>query len=413
MTPNDTPGAIGYVVSGVRMSTDGASVVDISDADGGAMSLVSATASRPTVGPSLDGRSGIALSHVSGSMLTSQVGGIVGECVPHWMWALCSHSLVNTYCGVTRMGPAGPAAVNSYLGCNGPTMWGGRGGNGAPAWGTDSGVHLMEKWYDGVSSYVARDGEMVAGAVDVGYAFTSAEVGIGGGYGGTADSVVWAAGWGLGDAYSRRRADVARWVRSVFPSMELPPRVVCSGDSQTAGNGPVYPWPQRLAVSSLVIDVRAAYPSWTCADVLSCPGYAAQVSAGASGLRRADVAVVWVGTNTLYFGGSADMAWAGVDQICRGYESSGRRVLVLTCLDRKQQGTPTSYEPARLDLNRRIMASVSATRSIVDVASMPEFADSANAQWFQADAVHLSQAGHDLLARRIASRLSVATFCGV
>lgn len=405
MTPNDISGAIGYVVAGVRMSTDGASVVDISDADGGALSLTSTLATRPSTGATLDGRVGIALSRAAGSMLTSQVGGVAGECVPHWMWALCSHSLADTYCGVMRMGPSGPSAVNSYLGCNGPTMWGGRGGNGAPAWGTDTGVHLLEKWYDGTSSYIARDGEVVSSVGDVGYVFASAEVGLGGGYGGTADSVVWAAGWGLGDAYPRGRAAVARWVRTHFPSTALTMRVASAGDSHTAGNGPVYPWPQRLSVPGLVVDVRAAYPSWTCADVLSCPGYASQVSAGASGLRSADVAVVWAGTNTLYFGGSADSAWAGVDQICRGYESSGRHVFVLTCLDRKQQGTPGSYEPARLDLNGRIRASASATRSIVDVALMPEFADSANAQWFQADAVHLSQAGHDLLARRISSRL--------
>lgn len=425
-------GSLGYLLipaigdtTGLTFGS-GSDVASAADAEGGSMLLSQATvAARPayTTATPLDGHAALSLSFAGASQLTQASGGPTGANVPHYCWGIFSHGSGNTYCGVQRFGASGTTAINSFLGDNGASIWAGRGDNGAPVVADDASVHLVEKYFDGTNVWICRDGSVaLAPTADSGYNIASAQFGLGGGYSGTADALVYAAGWGQGAGAISPIGHAARqllgqWARRTFPSLTLNRATRKFGDSQTAGNGPVTPWPQRLVPLSLLtntwaIDYAGATAGYKTTDVLAGTPYLTTSGRwAASGLRTQNVAVVWLGTNDIYLAGSGTgigaATWANLQTICSELKADGHTVIIVTCMDRQQVGTPAWYATERTTLNNAIRSGYAAVADVLfDVAAMTEFSDSTNTTYFQADYCHLSQTGHDLFATRMAAVLN-------
>ena len=110
---------------------------------------------------------------------------------------------------------------------------------------------------------------------------------------------------------------------------------------------------------------------------------------------------MWELTNDLNVGQTPAQALVNLKAYCTQAKAIGLKVYILTCIPRN----PSSLSDAnRVALNGLIMADTSFCDGVIDVTLMTEFSLSTsylNTTFYNADGVHLTTAGYNLIGQRI------------
>lgn len=126
-------------------------------------------------------------------------------------------------------------------------------------------------------------------------------------------------------------------------------------------------------------------------------------------VRPNDIVVVWELTNDLNANSAtAQAAYDNYNAYALQLRNAGAYVVGLTCIARDSAGLSANFDTRRIDANALLLAS-SNFHEIVDVAALPEFnavADTANTTYYNADKVHLTQVGYELIADTIYNQLA-------
>jgi lysophospholipase L1-like esterase len=186
-------------------------------------------------------------------------------------------------------------------------------------------------------------------------------------------------------------------------------KIVCDGNSLTFGTGgtPVnlsaYPFQMTGLLRYGANTVNLGVPSATTAQRAAANDTLAQFSPGA-------VAVLWEGTNTLWFGGSAATAIADYAAWCAQVRAQGYKVVAVTVLPRTQAGVPPTFEADRQTVNSSIRANwASYADALADVgadALIGQPLASDNTTYYNADKVHMNATGYGVVASIVASAVS-------
>jgi lysophospholipase L1-like esterase len=177
-------------------------------------------------------------------------------------------------------------------------------------------------------------------------------------------------------------------------------KVVLDGNSLTAGNGVASQannYPSQLTSLRRYGQrtVNLGVPSATTAQRRAANSTAAQFEAGA-------IAVLWEGTNSLYFGASTATTISDYSGWCTDVRAQGFKVVAVTVLPRSDGGTPASFETDRQTVNTSIRANWSTyADALADVGAdmtIGEALDSDNTTYYNGDKVHMIDAGYAIVA---------------
>lgn len=126
--------------------------------------------------------------------------------------------------------------------------------------------------------------------------------------------------------------------------------------------------------------------------------------------------IVWGGTNDINGGDSGATAYTDLKTYVANRAATGKysTITVLTCIQRGSGGLETAINDYNALIRTGIqpggdLLAAGATR-IVDVAALPQFdtaADTANATYYDADRIHLKDAGYALIAAQVKAALGI------
>lgn len=184
--------------------------------------------------------------------------------------------------------------------------------------------------------------------------------------------------------------------------------MVCCGNSQTSGQGstggagqdqstagnnfPARVWNSLAATWDVRID---AYPGRTLSQMTAESPLCADMMTAKAGQRK--VAVVWETTNTLMNNTSPSLTLAALQKYCLDRKAAGFNVLVGTCLNRGDGYT--NFNTDRQTVNTSILANFATyADGVIDFAAVPELQTITNTTYFNADQIHLTDAGYQKAA---------------
>lgn len=193
--------------------------------------------------------------------------------------------------------------------------------------------------------------------------------------------------------------------------------VVFDGNSLTVGTGvsagETYPeqFAQFFLGKSTVTNLGVS--SQTTQDMLA--DVASQVQPLYNGAKFDNVAVVWEGTNDLYFGATAAQAYANLVSYCQAVRSYGFKAIILTITPRSNGSTPASFESDRQTVNASIRTNwESFADGIVDVgadvAIGPDDAE-LNTTYY-GDLVHMTVHGYARVGLLVAREIERVCYSG-
>lgn len=193
--------------------------------------------------------------------------------------------------------------------------------------------------------------------------------------------------------------------------------LVLAGNSLTSGQGSTGGATQLLSASgtnypsrvlsalSATWDIRTdAYPGRSLSQMIAeSPTFSDMMTVN-TGVRKAMVA--WEVTNTLASTQSAATTLAQLEQYCAARKSAGFSVLVGTCIARGGS-LYAGFEADRLAVNASILANfANYADGVVDFAAKTELSNTANATYFNADQIHLTDAGYQVAATAVTDKLT-------
>lgn len=175
---------------------------------------------------------------------------------------------------------------------------------------------------------------------------------------------------------------------------ESRPLVVCEGNSLTAGYGAEESYPQAL--QKLRPDLRVVsvgVNAQTTSDMLR------DVASDVDSMRESGSAlVVWEITNDLYSGASVAEACQRFAEYCRARKAKGWRVIVLTVLQRHQDGLREDFEEVRQACNTFLRQHYREfSDSLIDLDRVDGLE--------RPDGVHLDSSGYRKVAREVSKAL--------
>lgn len=181
-------------------------------------------------------------------------------------------------------------------------------------------------------------------------------------------------------------------------------RLICDGDSMTAGNGATagldYPAQLLALLGSGWVKLNAGVGGQTLSDMQgdaasTLDPYRAALRAGRP------VLIAWGGTNDLFGGASAATTYSRLVTYCQARQAAGWRVVVLTILPRSNVGTPGTFEADRQTVNTNMRTNwptfADALADVAADARLGDAGDETNATYY-ADLVHLTDAGYAIVA---------------
>lgn len=187
------------------------------------------------------------------------------------------------------------------------------------------------------------------------------------------------------------------------------PLVVAEGDSITSAEPS---WLSMLTIAQPVARLNVAAAGNTLVDMASQA--ATEVDAHRSPGARRNVLLIWGGTND--FAQNADRVatvYPRYVAYCQARQAAGWDVLSFTMLprtDQATQGHATEVESDRQSFNTSIRANWATFSSgLVDVAAnttIGDYGDQLNTTYYNADQVHLIDAGRALVATIVQPRLA-------
>lgn len=115
-------------------------------------------------------------------------------------------------------------------------------------------------------------------------------------------------------------------------------------------------------------------------------------------VRSGDVIILWEGTNDLQSGSTPAQCVTNLIAYSTQARALGLKVYVLTVIPRNNAHIS---EANRLTLNISLISNSASFDGVIDVASMSQFdayADVSNTTYYNADLVHLTRVGYNLIA---------------
>jgi lysophospholipase L1-like esterase len=186
-------------------------------------------------------------------------------------------------------------------------------------------------------------------------------------------------------------------------------RVICDGDSLTAGVGATTSYPTALAtlLGGSYTVTQYGVSAQGLGEVMGDSESQADLQYSASATEN--VYVLWAGTNDLRYGVSASQVIARLrDAVNRRLTAGWQRVFVLTILPRTDTGIPAGFETARQTVNTAIRAMASSRVVVVDVAAdtrIGDAGDELDTTYYATDKVHMVNAGYAVIAQAVADAL--------
>ncbi len=376
---------------------------------GGSKTLSQATTSKkPGYDTSslLNGYAMYTTNNSAATVLSSSSGGIINS-APHAIWGVFSHPSSPSYNGLLTFGPT---ASGSTLGTNNQNHWGGGPGFVNPIYTPgDTGSHLFLVNYDGVNKSLYVDGELLLASYTAvsAYNIGDSSFGIQPAFdGAVATANIRTAGWLRHQLTPEPNGDIRKlemWAASIF-GLTKNRLLLCLGDSQTSGfSATVSPlnWPSRIATQGPLTKtydieyaggtpyVPLAVAGWQTTDIIT--NYVSGTINRFSGFRPRVVAVLWAGTNDLYFGSRTPAAtYANLSMMILGMRAAGIYVIIVTPLPREDSGVPAGYEANRQILRSAILANSANADAINDIGGLASLQTPSSTTNYQADKVHLN-----------------------
>jgi lysophospholipase L1-like esterase len=183
---------------------------------------------------------------------------------------------------------------------------------------------------------------------------------------------------------------------------------VCDGNSLTSGTG-------ATAGNEYPTVLAASLPSgWTVENFGEVGQTTTQRENAAGDIielfdaeRTENVAVLWEITNALFLADgalSANDAYAEYVSWCETIRASGFSVVAVTVLPRTEAGTYAGFEADRQTVNGLIRANFEDfADALADVADHADLDDSEDTNFYNADGVHLNDAGYAIVAAVVES----------
>lgn len=202
--------------------------------------------------------------------------------------------------------------------------------------------------------------------------------------------------------YSRSITDEERTSlhNGMFAKWGVTASIICDGNSLVAGLGvtSAQAWPGQLqtALGANYSVLNLGISDRTTATQLSdIPTKVARKKEAASNY----VYVYWEGTNSIYYGASAEDTIDDLKAIGADQKADGKYVIILTVMPRDNGSEPGDFETKRTAVNTEIRNAANIGVSwdaVVDVAANANLQDPLNLTYFS-DGVHLTPAGYAIV----------------
>jgi lysophospholipase L1-like esterase len=191
---------------------------------------------------------------------------------------------------------------------------------------------------------------------------------------------------------------------------DTPRQVTCEGDSLTAGVAPATAYPTLLQTalgsSHNVRNVATAGNT-----IVSVAGSNGNISSQTTTVdpwltqtrldAKKQVAVIWCGTNDLFYGRTGAQAHADFKTYCQARQTAGGRVIAVNMIDRTTTGG--SWSVAQQSAFNALFASEAATYSDAQYNAAAVFTDKTNTTYYNGDQTHLTTTANQLIADAIAA----------
>jgi lysophospholipase L1-like esterase len=194
------------------------------------------------------------------------------------------------------------------------------------------------------------------------------------------------------------------------------PQIIFDGDSMTEGvgssRGQNYPKQtiDLLGGTSVFTYYNQAVSGQTTQQMID--DGVSQIDALHSNLKRANIVVLWAGTNDIYFGASAETTYNRIVEYAKARRVAGSKVVVTTILPRSNEGTPQTFEANRQYVNTRIRENwTTFADAIADVAANTDIGephDELNKRYYP-DGVHLNNRGYAIVAHIVRDQIVTLT----
>ena len=184
--------------------------------------------------------------------------------------------------------------------------------------------------------------------------------------------------------------------------------IICDGDSLTRGHsasaGAEYPTVLKNSISAPGYTVKNyGVDSQTIADVAS--DVATQADRYAVRTSGENVYVAWVGTNDLFTGRTAAQVKTDYAALCTARQAAGFRVVACTIMNHAITGSWTQADAD--DVNTYIRANYTSwADDLADIQANANLQTTTDTTYFQADGVHLTDAGYAIVADIVKSALT-------
>lgn len=189
------------------------------------------------------------------------------------------------------------------------------------------------------------------------------------------------------------------------------PQFVCDGDSLTAGHAasPGYDYPNQLLglLGGSWIKYNDGVNNDTVANMLTVSPTRTEYLS--SVLRQKNVYVLFAGTNDLVnVGDPPATVYANIAQFCADRQAYGWQVLVCTITPRDYAGDPPGTNADIATVNASIRANYTSwADGLVDLAIDYRLDDPADSTYFNADKLHLTDAGYGVVAELVKAQIDI------
>lgn len=194
-------------------------------------------------------------------------------------------------------------------------------------------------------------------------------------------------------------------------------QVVYDGNSMTAGTGATtgnsYPSQTGVIIDPKIYGgVSIGVAGQTTAQMSA--DFSSQVAPLLNSQLSKNILICWEGTNDIYNGANTSTAYNDLVNYCNLGKTAGYNVILGNILPRQNVGVPAGFEATRVAVNNLLNADFSTSTAstrvkaptsgvtyadfMVQLDQNPQLQDPTNATYFNADKVHLTDAGYAIVA---------------
>lgn len=202
--------------------------------------------------------------------------------------------------------------------------------------------------------------------------------------------------------------DLATYMLDQAGRTDTARQIICEGDSLVEGVSPGTPWPTLLQTELGTTNYTVRNQGFGGNTIVSVAGSNGNITAQASGVdaylttsrldAKKQVAVVWAGTNDLYYGRTGAQAHADFKTYCLARQAAGGKVIAVNMIDRAVAG---SWSVAQQSAFNALFASEASTYSDAQIDAAATFTDHTNTTYFNGDQVHLTTAANTIIMNAV------------